>query len=111
LKIIKEFFKISYNAFVFLSVVSFVFLLLCISAYEEVKELDEIYIGIPYTFYHFYPAVDLDGIDYKYTRYLNWKFLLHNYLIFWIITFAYFQLKKIYYNYFSAKLKQKKQIN
>ena len=111
MKIIKEFFKISYNAFVFLSVVSFIFLLLRIAANYGDKELDEIYVGIPYTFYHFYPAIDLDGIDYKYTTYLNWKFLLHNYLIFWIIVFANFQLKKIYYNYFTAKLKQKKQIN
>lgn len=106
MKIIKEFFKISYNAFVLLSIVIFILLLINVHFYTQVKELTEIYVGIPYIFYHFYPDPDLDRL--KYVTYLNWKFLLYDYLIFWIIVFTYFQLKKIYYYYITAKLKQKK---
>jgi hypothetical protein len=88
--------------------VCFVILLITIDGYSRIKEVPEIDIGIPKIFYKFYPDPDLDRLEY--VTYLNWKFLLYDYLIFWIIVFAYFQLKKIYYNYFSAKIIQKKQI-
>ena len=111
MKIIKEFFKISYNAFVSCCVVSFVILLITIDGYSRIKEVPEIIIGIPKIFYKFSPEIVQDSNTLEYRTYLEWKFLLYDYLIFWIIVFAYFQLKKKYYNYLSAKLKQKKQIN
>ncbi len=105
MKILKQFFKISYIAFVTCCVVCFVILLITIDGYSRIKEVPEIIIGIPKIFYKFYPEIVQNSNTLEYRTYLEWKFLLYDYLIFWIIVFAYFQLKKIYYNYFTAKLK------
>lgn len=100
MKIIKQFFKISFHAFVAFSTTSFIMILVEILLYSQIKELPEIHIGIPKSFYIFSPNEEM-----KYRTFLEWKYLLYDYLIFWVITFLYFQLK----NFFKQKKTQTQQ--
>lgn len=85
---LKYFFKISFYAFLSFSTISFTLILLEILFYSQIKELPQINIGIPKVFYIFSPNEEV-----KYRTFLEWKYLLFDYLIFWIIVFLYFQIK------------------
>ncbi len=85
---IKHFFKISFYSFVGLCTINFTILLFEIHLFSIFKEIPEIYIGTPINFYTFLPNEEM-----IYRTYLEWKYLLYDYLFFWIITFLYFQIK------------------
>ncbi len=52
------------------------------------KETPEIHIGTPINFYILSPNEEMN-----YRTFLEWKYLLYDYLFFWILSFLYFQLK------------------
>lgn len=85
---IKKFFKISFYAFAAFSTSSFIMILFEILMYSYIKELPEIHIGTPINFYILSPNEEMN-----YRTFLEWKYLLYDYLIFWIIIFIYFQFK------------------
>lgn len=88
MKVLKQFFKISFYTILIFSTTSFIMILLELLMYSQIKEFPEIYIGTPINFYTFLPNEEM-----IYRTYLEWKYLLYDYLIFWIITFLYFQIK------------------
>ena len=85
----KTFFKISFFAFIIFGFTQFIMILFQIYWFSLVKETPEMRIGTPINFYIFSPN---DEMYYK--TYLEWKYFLYDYIIFWIITCIYFQFNK-----------------
>jgi hypothetical protein len=85
---IKQFFKISLYSFITFCVLNFTALLFQIYVRLQIKEIPEINIGFPF---NFYSVFWLDGNDLHHGA--DFKNLIYDILIFWIIVFLYFQLK------------------
>lgn len=94
---IKQFFKISFYAFVAFSAVNMLIVILEILLSSQIKEVPHITLGFPLKFYSIYQDGNL-----KMGYYLNFTSLFFDYILFWIIVFFYSKLKTSF---------NKKQIN
>lgn len=102
---INKFIKISFYSTITFCVVSFLSMIISMLISKLNNSFPNFSIGFPFKYYYQF-LVDSNDLQHGFQN-----GIIENFLIFWIIVFVYFQLKKIYYNYFSVKLKQKNQIN
>ena len=85
---IKKFFKITFYAFVAFCIVNFTGLLLKLLLFSLYNELPNIEIGFPFNFYY---ILLLGERDLQHGSNLN--YFIYDTLIFWILTFLFFQIK------------------
>lgn len=86
---IKQFFKISFYAFITFCVTNFSLLLIKIYFNLQIKEIPQINIGFPFNYYSIFWVEEINlrhGSDLK-----NF---VYDILIFWIIVFLYFIINK-----------------
>ena len=85
---IKQFFKISFYAFVTFCVINFIIILFQLLMFSFYKEVPNIKIGFPFEFYY---TLLLGEKDFQHGSNLN--YFIYDIIIFWIIIFIYFQFK------------------
>ena len=85
---IKQFFKISFYAFVTFCVINFIIILLQLLMFSFYKEVPNIKIAFPFEFYY---TLLLGEKDFHHASNLN--YFIYDIIIFWIIIFIYFQFK------------------